>query len=87
MELNASGDLICSRGGMAADFHCLPASSLQVAKFVVEHLPFDRLYFYGDNRSVHVSVNTEPSSQIVIMKKMKTRVVPKRMTVEAFLSI
>ena len=87
MELNASGDLICSRGGMTADFHCLPISSLQVAKFVVEHLPFDRLYFYGDNRSVHVSVNTEPSSQIVIMKKMKTRVVPKRMAVEAFLSI
>ena len=46
MELNASGDLICPRGGMAADFHCLPASSLQVAKFVVETLPFDRLYFY-----------------------------------------
>jgi hypothetical protein len=68
-------------------FHCLPVSSLQVAKFVVEQLPFDRLYFYGDNRPVHVSVNTETSSQIVIMKKMKTRVVPQRMTVEAFLSI
>ena len=87
MELNASGDLICSRGGMAADFHCLPVSSLQVAKFVVEQLPFDRLYFYGDNRPVHVSVNTETSSQIVIMKKVLTRVVPRRIPKNKFLSL
>lgn len=87
MELNALGNLICARGGMAADFHCFPVSSLQVAKFVVETLPFDRLYFYGDDRPIHVSVNAPPSTQIVIMKKINTRVVPRRMTVEAFLSL
>ena len=87
MELNASGDLICRRGGMAADFHCLPVSSLQVAKFVVGNLPFDRLYFYGKNRPIHVSVNADSSSQIVMMKKMTTRVVPQRISVDAFLSL
>ena len=87
MELNEAGGLICSRGGMAADFHCLPSPSLQVAKFVVGMLPFDRLYFYGNNRPIHVSVNAEPSKQIVLMKKMNTKVVPKRMTVDAFLSL
>jgi hypothetical protein len=87
MELNTSGGLICPRGGMAADFHCLPVISLQVAKFVVKTLPFDRLYFYGNSRPIHVSVNAEPSTQIVIMKKMNTRVVPQSMTVDAFLSL
>jgi len=87
MELNEVGGLICSRGGMAADFHCLPSPSLQVAKFVVGMLPFDRLYFYGNNRPIHVSVNAEPSKQIVLMKKMNTKVVPKRMTVDAFPSL
>ena len=87
MELNAKGDLICSRGGMAADFHCLPISSLEVAKFIVERLPFDRLYFYGEGRPIHVSVNKELVSQIVIMKKSKTRVVPRRVVKEAFLSM
>ena len=87
MELNASGDLICPRGGMAADFHCFPASSLQVAKFVVETLSFDRLYFYGDDRPIHVSVNRKPVGQIVMMKKNNTRVVPRRVTVDTFLSL
>ncbi len=87
MELNASGDLICSRGGMAADFHCLPVSSLLVAKFVVEKLPFDRLYFYGDARPIHVSVNGVLASQIVIMNKINTRIVPRRLNKETFLSI
>lgn len=87
MELNANGNLICPRGGMAADFHCLPISSLQVAKFVVGKLPFDRLYYYGENRPIHVSVNSKPSSQIVIMRKVNVRVVPQRINADAFLSL
>lgn len=87
MELKASGHMICPRGGMAADFHCFPASSLQVAKFVVETLPFDRLYFYGKERPIHVSVNRELASQIVIMRTINTRIIPRRLDKEAFLSI
>ena len=87
MELNASGDLICSRGGMAADFHCLPASSLAVAKFIVEKLPFDRLYFYGADRPVHVSVNKQLTSQIVLMQKARLQIVPRRINKSDFLSL
>ncbi len=72
---------------MAADFHCLPVSSLLVAKFVAEKLPFDRLYFYGDARPIHVSVNGVLASQIVVMNKINTRIVPRRLNKETFLSI
>lgn len=87
MELNAAGGLICSRGGIAADFHCKPTSSLKVAKFVVERLPFDRLYFYGEDRPIHVSVNKVLTSQIVVMRKVNTKIVPKRVAHGTFLSM
>lgn len=87
MEINKNGNLICPRGGIAADFHCLPVSSLDVAKFIVRTLSFDRLYFYGENRPIHVSVNSNPISQIIIMKKIIKRVVPQRISKENFLLI
>jgi len=85
MELKATGGLICPRGGMAADFHCLPVSSLEVAKFIVEKLPFDRLYFYGEGRPVHVSVNDQLTTQIILMQKARTKVVPRRISKRDFL--
>jgi len=87
MEINKNGNLICPRGGMAADFHCLPVSSIDVAKFIVRTLSFDRLYFYGEDRPIHVSVNSNPIAQIVIMKKVIKRVVPHRISKENFLLI
>jgi len=87
MEVNKFGDLICPRGGMAADFHCLPRSSLEVAKFIVEKLPFDRLYFYGADRPVHVSVNKELTSQVVLMQKARIKIVPRRINKSDFLSL
>jgi hypothetical protein len=87
MELNAAGKLICPRGGMAADFHCPPKSSLELAKFIVDKLPFDRLYFYGESRPVHVSVNKKLTAQVVLMQKARTKVVPRRISKSDFLSI
>ena len=51
MEQTDNGELISPRGGFAADFHCFPSSSK--VKFIVTRLNFDRLYFYGEDRSVH----------------------------------
>ena len=87
MEVNKTGKLICPRGGIAADFHCLPVSSLEVAKYIVAKLPFDRLYYYGNKRPIHVSVNSDPIAQIVIMKKATRRVVPQRISIEKFLDL
>jgi len=85
MEQKATGELICPRGGIAADFHCLPTSSLTVSKFIVDQLPFDRLYFYGEDRPVHVSVNEKPINQIVLMQKAQSRVVPRRISKSDFM--
>ncbi len=66
-ELNAAGNPICKRGGAAVDFICSGISSAEVARWIVSSLPFDRLYFYGDDRPLHVSVGPEESRQVVFM--------------------
>lgn len=70
-ELNSKGKLICSRQGAAFDFLAGEyAEKMEViAKFVVEHLPFDRLYFYERTRSVHVSIGPDNSQSVYIMKR------------------
>ena len=54
-ELNANNRLICSRGGAACDFLVEDEDMEQVADWIIANLPFDRLYFYGPNRPLHVS--------------------------------
>ena len=46
-EKNRSGHYICPRKGAAIDFKIENKSSLVIAKWVVMHTPFDRLYFMG----------------------------------------
>jgi hypothetical protein len=87
MERNKKGELICERGGFASDFHCLPTPSLDVAKFIVSELNFDRLYYYGEGRPIHVSVNKSGARQIVIMEKVNTKVVPKRINSRRFMEM
>ena len=61
-ELNRNGKPFCTRLGQAVDFR-IPngTSSLKVAHWVIEKTPFDRLYFYADDRSFHVSYGPEHS--------------------------
>lgn len=54
-ERSASGRYICSRLGQAVDLRCERASAADLARFIVEETSFDRLYFYGDERPLHVS--------------------------------
>lgn len=54
-ELNRRGKLVCARGGAACDFLVRDEDMEDVAKWIIEHLPFDRLYFYGRDRPIHVS--------------------------------
>jgi hypothetical protein len=39
---------------------------------MVENTPFDRLYFYADDRPVHLNVGPENSRQVVWMKRGKS---------------
>jgi hypothetical protein len=67
-ELNRNGNLICKRRGIAVDFHVAGTSSWEVARWVVENTPFDRLYFYSAHRPFHVSVGPDENRSIVFMR-------------------
>ena len=66
-ELNRRGNLVCSRLGAAADFRITAVPSAQLAIWIAEQLPFDRLYFYGDDRPIHVSTGPDRTGGIVAM--------------------
>ena len=52
---------ICDRLGAACDFIVDDEKMRDVADWIVANLPFDRLYFYGPNRSIHLSYGPQHS--------------------------
>lgn len=70
-EHNRLGNPVCARGGAAADFIVDFEDMLEVARWIAEHTPFDRLYFYGSDQPIHVSCGPENNRQIVRMTKGK----------------
>ena len=86
-ELNARGTPICSRLGFAVDFHIRGISTADVALFIADGTEFDRLYYYGEDRPLHVSIGPERKGQIVQMiagpsGKVVPRVIAKQKFVE-----
>jgi DNA phosphorothioation-associated putative methyltransferase len=87
-EVNTRGNLICERKGAACDFIVPDENMLEVAQWIVQNIPFDRLYFYGKDKPLHVSYGEEHSRTIVLMLPSKSeRLVPKVLTQEAFLKL
>lgn len=85
-ELHTRKQPICKRLGAAVDFFVSDESMLEVAQWIVQHTPFDRLYFYGDDTPLHVSYGPEQKREIVFMKPGKEgRRVPAVVKEEAFL--
>ncbi|MBT9557540.1 MAG: hypothetical protein IV100_15985 [Myxococcales bacterium] len=66
-ELNARGRPTCPRLGQAVDLHVAGLGSRELAQWLIANTPFDRLYFYGDERPVHVSVGPDESRAVVTM--------------------
>ena len=87
MELNSKKKLICKRGGAAVDFLVEDEDMLEVARWIVRGLPFDRIYFYGRNRPLHVSFSVDRVAQIIDLSTVSTRGdrVPTVVSVESFL--
>lgn len=83
-ELTRSGRQICGRGGAAADFTCPGTSSAEVARWASDNLKFDRLYFYGADRPIHLSVGPQGARSIVIVTRTAGRVLPRPVSAEAF---
>jgi hypothetical protein len=77
-ELNRRGKPICSRLGMAADFRIAGIGSRLVARWITENTEFDRLYFYGDEKPLHVSVGLQATGDIVEMRGLRGARVPRR---------
>lgn len=76
-ERRPSGEFVCSRLGQAVDFRVREVSSMDVARFIIERLPFDRLYIYGSDRPLHVSVGPQRAGAIFEMRKSGGRLTPR----------
>ena len=83
-EVNAAGRPVCARLGAAADFVVPGVDSREVAAWVAKETAFDRLYFYGLDRPIHVSSGPEASRSIVHLRRGPSgRRVPRVIGVEA----
>lgn len=78
-ELNSKGQPLCARLGAAVDFSVADENMREVADWIVENTPFDRLYFYGEDRPVHVSYGPEQKRDYVDMVVTATgKPIPRR---------
>jgi hypothetical protein len=68
-EYNKISNKICERGGSACDFITEKRSMADVTRFITKYLNFDRIYYYGANRPIHVSVNDSPSRHLQLMSE------------------
>jgi len=76
-ERGRTGKLICDRGGAACDFLIEDEDMRQVADWLIANTPFDRLYFYGSDRPIHVSYSAAGVRQAFSMHKSTSgRLVP-----------
>lgn len=66
-ELRPNGKPICARLGQAADFRVAGLCSGALAAWIAARLPFDRMYFYGTDRPVHVSIGPEEARGVISM--------------------
>ena len=78
-EKDENDNYICPRLGQAVDFYIPNVNSKEVARWITVHTPFDRLYFYEDIKSLHVSVGPENKREIVKMTQSANtnRLIPK----------
>ena len=82
-ELRPDGSPVCPRLGQAVDFYVDGVSSAVVAYWIAQYLRFDRLYYYGASRPLHVSVGPDNSRGMVAMLSSQTgRRMPRRITLD-----
>ena len=68
-EKKSNGEYICNRLGQAVDFKIDNVDSLLIARWIVDQqLPFDRMYYYGALKPIHISYGPDHKRQIIKMK-------------------
>jgi len=68
-EIDKNGKPICNRLGAACDFIVEDENMREVADWVIANLPFDRLYFYGEDRPIHLSFGPQNSRAAFQLQK------------------
>ncbi|MEY2976054.1 MAG: hypothetical protein ACO31I_00525 [Prochlorotrichaceae cyanobacterium] len=64
-EINRKGKYFCDRLGAAVDFRIRNCSSDTVVQWIVDQpLPFDSLYYYGEQRPLHISSGPQHKQKI-----------------------
>jgi DNA phosphorothioation-associated putative methyltransferase len=71
-ESGPRGNPVCGRLGFACDFIVEDEDMGEVAEWILDHVPFDRMYFYGSARSIHVSYGPESSRAAYRMTPTKS---------------
>jgi len=68
-ELNNYNNHICKRHGLACDFtvNGYEKQMDKVMLFIVNNLNFDKVYFYGNEKPIHVSVGNESEKHLQVM--------------------
>ena len=82
-ESTRRGNRICSRGGAAVDFLVRDEDMHEVARWIAKHCLFDRMYLYGRDRPIHVSVGPENSRSIVYLEERNGRRVPRSVDIDS----
>ena len=78
-EVDKKGNIVCDRQGAACDLYVEDENMREVADWVIANLPFDRLYFYGDDRPIHLSFGPENSkSACEMIENANGRRIPSR---------
>jgi hypothetical protein len=78
-EQSRNGRHICSRQGAAVDFLVEDEDMLEVARWIAQFCQFDRIYYYGHDRPIHVSVGPDLGKQTFELAEVNGRRVPKRL--------
>ncbi|MBY6197361.1 hypothetical protein [Vibrio hangzhouensis] len=70
MEHNSKGNRICQRDGAACDFTVVGYEEEMecIAHYIITTLKFDRLYYYGSNKPLHVSIGSDNARYVQIRR-------------------
>jgi hypothetical protein len=64
-EKNRKGNYVCQRLGAAVDFIVEDEDMREVVDWIWENVAFDRLYFYGNARPIHISYSSTLKKEVI----------------------
>ncbi len=82
-EHGRGGYPICARGGAAVDFLVEYEDMREVARWIAENCSFDRMYLYGSDRPIHVSVGPQCAGEVYELQVRGTRRIPRRVNLSS----